>query len=94
MKKIIYLYSGEGTRDSESKPDLLKHSKYWSEIDSILSSKLKLNLEEIWNNEIDKHRCPYSPLLTVVSQICLSDIWSQWGYTPDVVMGHSIGELI
>jgi len=28
-----------------------------------------------------------------VSQICLSDIWSQWGYTPDVVMGHSIGEL-
>ncbi len=93
MKKIIYLYSGEGTKDSESKPDLLKHSKYWAEIDSILSSKLTLNLEEIWHTEIDKHRCPYSPLLTVVSQICLSDIWSQWGYKPDVVMGHSIGEL-
>jgi acyl transferase domain-containing protein/acyl carrier protein len=93
MKKIIYLYSGEGTKNSESKPELLKYSKYWSEIDSILSSKLKLNLEEIWDNEIDKHRCPYSPLLTVVSQICLSDIWSQWGYKPDVVMGHSIGEL-
>ena len=93
MKKNIYLYSGEGTKDSESKSDLLKQSKYWSEIDAILSSKLKLNLEEIWHNEKDKHRCPYSPLLTVVSQICLSDIWSQWGYTPDVVMGHSIGEL-
>ncbi len=93
MKKIIYLYSGEGTKDSESQPDLLKHSTYWSEIDAILSSKLKLNLEDIWKNEIDKHRCPYSPLLTVASQICLSDIWSQWGYKPDVVMGHSIGEL-
>ena len=93
MKKIIYLYSGEGTKNSESKPELLKHSKYWSEIDDILSSKLKLNLEEMWRNEIDKHRCPYSPLLTVVSQICLSDIWSQWGYKPDVVIGHSTGEL-
>ncbi len=93
MKKIIYLYSGEGTKNSESNPKLLKHSKYWSEIDSLLSSKLKLNLEEIWNNEIDKHRCPYSPLLTVASQICLSDIWSQWGYEPDVVIGHSVGEL-
>jgi len=93
MKKIVYLYSGEGTKNSESKPELLKHSQYWSEIDSILDLNLKLNLEEIWRNEADNHRCPYSPLLTVVSQICLSDIWSQWGYQPDVVIGHSIGEL-
>ncbi|CAB1056672.1 Polyketide synthase modules and related proteins [Olavius sp. associated proteobacterium Delta 1] len=93
MKKIVYLYSGEGTKNSESKPTLLKHSKYWPEIDDILSSKLNLNLEEIWQNEIGKHRCPCSPLLTVVSQICLSDIWSQWGYKPDVVIGHSVGEL-
>lgn len=93
MKKIVYLYSGEGTKSGESKSVLIKQSTYWSEIDSILSSKLGLNLEEIWKNEIDKHRCPSSPLLTVVSQICLSDIWCQWGYQPDVVIGHSIGEL-
>ena len=93
MKKIVYLYSGEGTKSGESKSILLKQSKYWSEIDTILSSKLGLNLEEIWENEIDQHRCPTSPLLTVVSQICLSDIWCQWGYQPDVVIGHSIGEL-
>ena len=93
MKKIVCLYSGEGTKSSESKSVLLKQSKYWSEIDTILSSKLGLNLEEIWKNEIDQHRCPYSPLLTVISQICLSDIWRQWGYQPDVVIGHSIGEL-
>ena len=93
MKKNIFLYSGEGTSDRESGFKLLEHSRYWPEIRSILKSKLDLNLEEIWKNEIGKHRCPYSPLLTVVSQICLSDIWSQWGYPPDVVIGHSIGEL-
>jgi acyl transferase domain-containing protein/acyl carrier protein len=93
MKKIIFLYSGEGTSNRESRFKLLQHSNYWSEIGAILDSKLNLNLEEIWKNEIGKHRCPYSPLLTVVSQICLSDIWTQWGYKPDVVIGHSIGEL-
>ncbi len=93
MKKIVFLYSGEGTSSSESKFELLKHSKYWSETDTVLSSKLELDLEELWKNEIDRHKCPYSPLLTVVTQICLSDIWRQWGYTPDVVIGHSIGEL-
>ena len=93
MKKIIFLYSGEGTSNRESSFKLLQHSNYWPEIGSILNSKLNLSLEEIWKNEIGKHRCPYSPLLTVVSQICLSDIWTQWGYEPDVVVGHSIGEL-
>jgi len=31
--------------------------------------------------------------LTLVTQICLSDLWCQWGYPPDVVVGHSTGEL-
>ena len=93
MKKIIFLYSGEGTSNRESSYKLLEHSRYWYEIRSILDSKLDLDLEKIWQNEIGKHRCPYSPLLTVVTQICLSDIWNQWGYAPDVVVGHSVGEL-
>ena len=93
MKKNVFLYSGEGTSDRDRGFKLLEHSKYWSEIRSILISKFDLNLDEIWKNEIGTHRCPYSPLLTVTAQICLSDIWSQWGYRPDVVIGHSVGEL-
>ena len=93
MKKTLFLYSGEGTKNSESQFKLIKHSKYWSEIQHILKSKLDIDLEEVWKNEIDKHRCPYSPLITVVTQICLSDIWIQWGYEPDILLGHSIGEL-
>jgi acyl transferase domain-containing protein len=93
MKKTVYLYSGEGTRSSEAHFRLLKHSSHWSRIEEIIGSNIKLNLEDLWNREIGLHRCPYSPLLTVVSQICLSDIWQQWGYHPDVVVGHSTGEL-
>ena len=93
MKKILFLYSGEGTSNRESSFKLLEHSRHWPEIRSILDSKLDLDLEEIWQNEIGNHRCPYSPLLTVISQICLSDIWSQWGNAADAVVGHSVGEL-
>ena len=93
MKQTIFLYSGEGTNHSDSEFKLLKYSRRWSEIQHILNSKLNLDLEEIWKKEIGKHQCPYSPLITVASQICLSDIWVQWGYKPDIHIGHSTGEL-
>jgi acyl transferase domain-containing protein/acyl carrier protein len=93
MKKTVFLYSGEGTHSQETGFKLLKHSPAWKQIANILSETLNLDLEELWNREIGRHRCPFSPLLTAVSQICLSDIWSRWGYRPDVVIGHSTGEL-
>jgi acyl transferase domain-containing protein/acyl carrier protein len=93
MKKTVFLYSGEGTSSIETRFRILKHSAQWSQIEDILRSKMSLDLEQLWNREIGTHRCPYSPLLTVVSQICLADIWQQWGYQPDAVIGHSTGEL-
>ena len=93
MKETVFLYSGEGTHSRETGFRLLKHSTQWSRIEDILSTKMDLNLEELWKREMGLHRCPYSPLLTVVSQICLADIWQRWGYHPDVVLGHSTGEL-
>jgi len=93
MRKVVFLFSGEGTRSSESSFKLLQTSPFWSEIETILQSKLNLSLEEMWHNEQNPHHCPHSPLLTVASEICLADIWKRWGYEPDVVIGHSIGEL-
>jgi acyl transferase domain-containing protein len=93
MSKILFLYSGEGTSNSESSYKLLKTSRYWAEIRETLRAELDLDLEQLWRREIGQHRCPYSPLLTIICQICLSDLWTRWGHAPDVVIGHSIGEL-
>ncbi len=93
MKKTLFIYSGEGTRSRESGYKLLQHSQYWPGIEEILGRKLNLDLETIWRSDADLLKCPHSPLLTAVTQICLTDIWKQWGYGPDVVIGHSSGEL-
>ncbi len=93
MNKIIYLYSGEGTISDETSFKLIKTSPLWAEIAGILEDKLGIDLEKIWENNEDNHRCPHSPILTVTAQICLSDIWMRWGYKPDIVIGHSVGEL-
>ncbi len=93
MKKVVFLYSGEGTKNSQSSLKIVKTSPRWSEITEILQNKLAIDLEEIWDGDKDRHRCPYSPIVTVAAEICLSDIWIRWGYRPDVVVGHSVGEL-
>jgi acyl transferase domain-containing protein len=93
MRKVVFLYSGEGTSNPESSYKLIKTSRYWTEIREILRVEMNLDLEQLWRREIGQHRCPHSPLLTIICQICLSDLWTRWGWAPDAVIGHSIGEL-
>ncbi len=93
MKKTIFIYSGEGTRSKQSSSRLLKTSPRWLEITEILRARLNLDLEQIWDDEQNMHRCPHSPIVTVATEICLSEIWESWGYRPDIVLGHSVGEL-
>ena len=93
MKKTVFLYSGEGTKSSDNDIELLKSSEYWGKIDSFLASRYHMSLDKLWQEEADNHRCPNTVLLTITAGICLGDIWQQWGYTPDVVIGHSVGEI-
>ncbi len=93
MKKTVFLFSGEGTHSHDTRFRLLTHSPLWKRIEAIVKSTLDLDLESLWHEAVGHHRCPHSPLLTVISQICLADIWRRWGYRPDVVVGHSTGEL-
>ena len=74
MNKTVFLYSGEGTSSGDTGFNLLQQSSRWSQIEEIFSSKMNLELEQVWTREIGRHRCPYSPLITVVAQICLSDL--------------------
>jgi acyl transferase domain-containing protein len=93
MNRTVFLFSGEGTHSPDTRFTLLTHSPLWKRIEAIVQSRFDLDLEPLWHASIGHHRCPHSPLLTVISQICLSDLWRRWGFGPDVVVGHSTGEL-
>lgn len=93
MTKTIFLFSGEGTGSRKSPFTLISSSPEWASCKTILKSSFDQDLDGIWTNHIGTHACPYSPLLTTVTEICLSDLWSRWGYRPDAVIGHSTGEL-
>ena len=93
MEKTVFSYSGEGTHGPETGSGIFKTSRKWNEINELLNKHFNLDLERLWNENVGSHVCPFSPMRTFVSQVCLADIWSQWGYTPDIVIGHSTGEL-
>jgi 3-oxoacyl-(acyl-carrier-protein) synthase/acyl carrier protein len=93
MKKTIFLFSGEGTSNRENTTTLISSSAEWTRSKSILESSFGLNLDELWADHIGSNQGPYSPLLTAITEICLSDLWTLWGYRPDAVIGHSTGEL-
>lgn len=93
MKRVVFLYSGEGTKHEESSYKLIKTTSVWAEFEQILRHEHQIDIEDLWRKEIGSHSCPASALLTVICQICLSAVWKGWGYTPDAVVGHSSGEL-
>lgn len=93
MKKTVFLYSGEGTPSRGTPQRLLHESRRWRACADILRTTHDLELDRLWEEEIGRHRGPFSPLLTVVAQVCLADLWQRWGFRPDIVLGHSTGEL-
>ncbi len=93
MSRVLFLYSGEGTKHSESSSRLLKKTESWVKIGRFLGSEFDIDLESLWRDHVGSHRSPESPLLTVICEICQAELWKRWGFVPDVVLGHSIGEL-
>ena len=93
MKKIVFLYSGEGTHGTETSTAIFKTSDRWQETENLLMEKFNMDLDRLWNENTGSHAGSFSVLRTLISQICLADLWSRWGYPPDILAGHSTGEL-
>ncbi len=67
------------------------------ECDLLLQSTLKFSIKDIlWNEEIDKNQINQTqftqPALFVV-EYALAKLWMSFGVQPNVLIGHSIGEI-
>ena len=45
-------------------------------------------------HNIGNHAAPNSVVVSVALGMLNADLWRQWGVTPSIVLGHSIGEAV
>lgn len=98
--KIVFTYSGQGNQSWNMARDLMAHEPVfrsameafdgayrdaagWSILDEMAKDEAVSRIHETWVTQ---------PALVAV-QYALSALWRSWGVTPEIVLGHSVGEI-
>nr|XP_055066754.1 probable polyketide synthase 16 [Misgurnus anguillicaudatus] len=96
--KLVFVFCGNGVTYHGMCRHLLKKESLFKEvimkIDTLMQSYTSLNLMEKLNSESNDFSDPkvIQPLLFAV-QVAIASLLKHWGVSPDVVLGHSIGEV-
>ena len=64
---------------------------------AILESYLDLPIAEMYGDKaarFDIERTEYAQPLLFTIEYSLAQLWLDWGVTPDVMVGHSLGEYV
>ncbi|UOA33742.1 Mycocerosic acid synthase-like polyketide synthase (plasmid) [Sulfitobacter sp. DSM 110093] len=98
--KLVFTYSGQGNQSWDMVRDLMAHAPIfraaiedfdaayaavsgWSVLAEMAKDKETSNIDKTWVTQ---------PALVAV-QYGLSALWRHWGVTPNIVLGHSVGEV-
>ncbi|MFK7835476.1 MAG: SDR family NAD(P)-dependent oxidoreductase [Sulfitobacter sp.] len=98
--KVVFTYSGQGNQSWNMARDLLAHEPVFrdalAKFDAAYAKAAGWSiLAEMAKDEADSHiheTWVTQPALAAV-QYGLSALWRHWGVAPDMVMGHSVGEV-
>ncbi len=98
--KIVFTYSGQGNQSWDMARTLLANEPVFREAITEFDTAYAVAagwsiLEEMAKDEAETHvneTWVTQPALVAV-QYGLAALWRHWGVTPDVVMGHSVGEV-
>ena len=96
---VAFLFAGQGGEHSGMGLSLLKHSAVFraavAEVNAALAGIVPIAIEKIFANEDGElsHSALVQPALYAF-QYGLARVWQNWGVEPDIVVGHSMGEIV
>ena len=98
-RRTVFVFSGQGSHWPSMGRDLYAHYPVFrtalDECDSLFRARAGWSVIEETNapdasSRLNDTRITQPAIFSI--QIALTALWSSWGITPDVVVGHSLGE--
>jgi myxalamid-type polyketide synthase MxaE and MxaD len=97
--RVAFLFAGQGGERTGMGLSLLAHSEVFraavAEVDAALAGTISTSIEDIFRNEHGElaQSALVQPALYAF-QYGLARVWQSWGIEPQIVVGHSMGEIV
>ncbi|MER5548942.1 SDR family NAD(P)-dependent oxidoreductase [Streptomyces sp. NPDC002589] len=99
-RKTAFLFSGQGAQYAGMAADLYRGRPVFRDLvdtcDELFARHLDRSVRALLTQETDAddiHRTQYTQPALFTLEYALARLWISWGIKPNVVMGHSIGEV-
>ncbi|MFF0014495.1 SDR family NAD(P)-dependent oxidoreductase [Streptomyces sp. NPDC005374] len=101
-RKTAFLFSGQGAQYAGMAADLYRRFPVFSEVvdtcDELFARHLDRSVRELLTQgesvAADIHRTQYTQPALFTLEYALARLWISWGIKPNVLIGHSIGEVV
>ena len=97
--RVAFLFAGQGGERTGMGLSLLAHSEVFraavAEVDVALAGAISTSIEDIFRNEHDElAQSAFVQPALYAFQYGMARVWQSWGIEPEIVVGHSMGEIV